>query len=79
MKDECKLITLQEVADALCTTRQTVSNWCSSGVFKTRKIGKCIYIDRDTFDVVRDSLSDLERTKESIRELKHDLSEMKKS
>ena len=78
MKDECKLITLQEVADALCTTRQTVSNWCSFGVFKTRKIGKCIYIDRDTFDVVRDSLSDLERTKESIRELKHDLSEMKK-
>lgn len=78
MKDECKLITLQEVADALCTTRQTVSNWCSFGVFKTRKIGKCIYIDRDTFDVVRDSLSDLERTKESIRELKHDFSEMKK-
>lgn len=79
MKDDRKLITLQEVAKSLGTTRQTVSNWCSHGVFKTRKIGKCVYIDKDTLELVRDSLEDVLATKASVEEMKRVLVELKDS
>ena len=61
-----KLINLMEASERIGVSRQTLSNWCKSGVLKAHKIStkpNSIFVDEDTIDAMKDTMQDVEHTR----------------
>lgn len=64
-----KLIQIQEAADRLGVSRQTMTNWGKSGAIRLRKMGKtstAYWVDADTIDAMADTMADIENTRKML-------------
>lgn len=68
-KETIKLINVSEAAERLGVSRQTLSNWCKSGIIRIRKTGKtgnANWVDADTIEALGDTMQDVARAKEML-------------
>lgn len=70
------LIQVSEAAERLGVNRQTMENWCKSGVIKIKRMGKtrnADWVDGDTIAALRDTIADVEHARQALESEKAEI------
>lgn len=68
-----RMITRHQAAQLLNVDDQSVSNWVANGILKGHKVGHQLRVDRNTIDVLFDSLEELSSTEKRVGEKQQQL------
>ncbi len=73
-----KLITRNEAAEIIGSTRQTVQNWIAKGVLHARTIGNSVYLNRDEIEALIGDLGDVEKSRAILMQEQEEIDALRK-
>ena len=76
--NESKLITRNEAAELIGTTRQTVQNWIDKGVLTAKPIGKNVYVSRNEIDALLGDMKNVEEARKKLEDERQDIERLRK-